>query len=86
MGQNYWKIMAKDSKGRLMRENEDALYVMKNERFKSRKGILVICTRMPSIVWRRTRDSNSQAIAGNGFQDRRITIILVLREGRKIIL
>jgi hypothetical protein len=42
MGQNYWKIMAKDSKGRLMRENEDALYVMKNERFKSRKGILAI--------------------------------------------
>jgi hypothetical protein len=42
MGQDYWKIMAKDSWKGIPWENEDALYFMKNERFKSRKGILAI--------------------------------------------
>jgi hypothetical protein len=32
------------------------------------------------LLWRRTRDLNPQARKGSGFQDRRITIILVLRK------
>jgi hypothetical protein len=52
------------------------------------KGPLLLFREPLVLKWRRTRDSNSQARKGSGFQDRRITIILVLQKftGIKICL